>query len=334
MITQIKPGTIAELSPSEILLDPKRFQYKLVSNRKGGTGSLANVAVWNPDLAGMIQVWQDPADGNTYAVNGHNRVERAQQLEVESITSRYIAATTAADARAIGALINIAESKGTLIDAAQFFRDTGYTRADLIAQGIPMSEKLATSGLAIAQLAPHLFERVRVGDLSVEYAAIIGASLSNPASQSAIATLLETESKNGRILAEPVVRELVKLVDSSPTVSEAQATLFGETSEERNLAIIKASVLADLRSRINSQKRIFNTVSRPKTVKILTEAGNVIKLESNRLFVKQANAMLARLDQVKYINPFSDSLNAAVLEIVQGGDKETAISKLMQQLES
>ena len=80
-------GTLAELTPDQIKADPKRFQYKIIgeSTKTGEVGSLSGVQRYDPNLAGIIQVWQDPADGQTYVVNGHNRLALANRLGAEKV---------------------------------------------------------------------------------------------------------------------------------------------------------------------------------------------------------------------------------------------------------
>lgn len=112
-------GTVQVVAPGQIEVDPKRFQYKIVSNAAGEVGSLRDVRKWDDNLAGVISVWQDPGDGKTYVVNGHNRLGLAKRQGVEGVTVRYLKAANAKEARAIGALQNIAEGQGTEVDAAK-----------------------------------------------------------------------------------------------------------------------------------------------------------------------------------------------------------------------
>ncbi|WP_146141216.1 hypothetical protein [Stenomitos frigidus] len=97
-------GQLAQVSTSSIKLDPERFQYKVVHGKAGETGSLTGVKKWDPDIAGIVQVWHDPQDGQDYAVNGHNRAALANRLQVPTLDVRYIHAKDATEARSIGAL--------------------------------------------------------------------------------------------------------------------------------------------------------------------------------------------------------------------------------------
>ena len=73
-----------------------------------GVTNLLKGRKWNEDLAGVISAWRDPADGQAYVVNGHHRYQLASENARPDVTVRMIDAPTAAAARAIGALQNIA----------------------------------------------------------------------------------------------------------------------------------------------------------------------------------------------------------------------------------
>ena len=97
---------------SELQVDPKRFQYK-TNVGEGGVSNLLKGKKYNPDLAGIIQVWKDPANGKTYVVNGHHRFDLAKETGQSDILARHINAENEGQARAIGALTNIAEGRGS-----------------------------------------------------------------------------------------------------------------------------------------------------------------------------------------------------------------------------
>ena len=119
----ILPSGIAEADPNKIKVDPKRFQYKIIGEqtKSGEVGSLSGVKKWDANLGGILQVWRDPRNGDVNVVNGHNRLALAKKLNAPSVTVKLIDAKTPQEARAIGALTNIAEGRGNALDAAKFF---------------------------------------------------------------------------------------------------------------------------------------------------------------------------------------------------------------------
>ena len=141
------------LPVDQIEVAPDRFQFKQGTDAEGQQkgNSLSGVGVWNEGMEGNIQVWEDPADGKTYVVNGHNRLAKAKSLGVPSMKVEYLNAGSAEEARALGALNNIAQGGGTLFDAAKFMRDSGIKDPqELESLGVPMKSGLAADGLALA----------------------------------------------------------------------------------------------------------------------------------------------------------------------------------------
>ena len=131
---ELAPGAVGSVPTGDLHLAPKRFQYKLDVDASGVTNLLKGQK-WNPDLAGVVSVWRDPADGKLYVVNGHHRAQLAKENRVPRLNVLHIPAATAEEARATAALQNIAEGRGTVIDAAKFFRDSGISLGDLEGEG-------------------------------------------------------------------------------------------------------------------------------------------------------------------------------------------------------
>ena len=98
---------------------------------------------------------------------------------------RCIDAKDAQQARLIGAMTNIAEDQGTSIDAAKVFRDSGLTPEQLEQQGLSFKGKIASEGLALANLSPAIFDDVVQGDLAPARGAVLGG-LENHADQQAV----------------------------------------------------------------------------------------------------------------------------------------------------
>ena len=120
-----KPGEIGRMRVGDLKLAPEKFQYKLATDAKGTSTLLKDTKVFNPELGGVLSVWRDPADGYTYVVNGHHRAELAARTGYKTpLDVRHIKAANVQEARAVGARQNIAEGRGTPVDAAKFFRDT------------------------------------------------------------------------------------------------------------------------------------------------------------------------------------------------------------------
>lgn len=320
----VLPSGIAEVDVAKIGVDPKRFQYKLIGqhNVSGSVGSLSGVKKWDADLAGIIQIWHDPADGKTYVINGHNRTERARSLGVEKITAKFIRANTAEEARAIGALTNIAEGRGNALDAAKFFRDSGISRQDLEAKGIPMRERIATDGLAMSNLSESLFDRVVQGSIPEQRAIVIGQSIKDHKQQQELVDLIEKEEKKGKKITNDTIKELTDLIITAPTVANDQGGLFGLLGfepESRSLAIEKAQVQANIKRQLSREKKLFGIVGKSKAAQDLEKAGNKIDVEKSSEISDIASKALIAFDQEKGLSGrVSDLINSAAKRVADG----------------
>lgn len=115
------------MATEEIAVDPERFQFKQGTDGQGQqTGaSLSEEEFWNPRAEDVIEVWDDPADGKTYVVNGHNRLALAKRLGIPSLPVQRINASSPQAARAYGAISNISDGRGMPEDAARFAQEAG-----------------------------------------------------------------------------------------------------------------------------------------------------------------------------------------------------------------
>lgn len=331
---------VADVPVNELHLDPQRFQYKLVHGKSGASGSLTGVKKFDPELAGIVQVWQDPKDGKTYVINGHNRVNLAKDAGVGDVTVRFIKANSAEEARATGALTNIAEGRGNALDAAKFFRDTGLTQQDLEAKGIPLREKIATDGLALASLNDGLFQRVALGEMPVERAVTIGSKIKDPQLQSDLVNLIEQHEKKGKKVTNDVINELADDVASAPTKEEGGGLLglLGFEPSQRSLAIEKADVQADIKRRLSREKKLFGVVSKSTAAKQLEAAGNKIDVEGSKQTSQSADLALRVFDQEKtYTGAISSALNQAAQRIADGENpkkvKDEIYSQVLKQIQ-
>jgi hypothetical protein len=324
-----EPGTVRNMKAGEIAFDPGRFQYKLnATEGTGEVGSLSGVRRWDPNLSGVMSVWKDPADGKTYVVNGHNRLSLARRLGAEEVTVRFLDAKNATEARAIGALQNIAEGAGTPMDAAKFFRDSGIkTQADVEAKGLPLGSGQADKGLKLSKLPSEVFNAVVRGDLSVNRGAIIGGSGLDEAKQREV--FKEIKARRG--IADQTLLELVEHAAASVQRTQTTMNLFGESEEAKDNLITRARLSAAVKAKIAREKRLFSTVSKAKAASSLAEkGGNVINQQQSAKVASEAREALDVFQRLKSSSgPISAALNRAA-DRVEAGESET---KVRQELE-
>lgn len=313
------PSQDARLVPgfpvSQLHLDPERFQYKIGTGQGGNSGSLTDARAFNPDFAGVVHAWRDPADGRAYVVNGHNRVGLAQRTGTPGVDVRFLDAATAGEARTKGALINIAEGQGTAIDAAKLFRDTGHTQEDIANLGVNLTGQKASQGLALAKLNPGLFSSVMKGEMPVERAAIIGGKLPDHGDQQ---TLLKQMGE--RSLTNGQLGEMADAIAQGPRHTSQTSSLFGADEVSASLAPERAEAADYINSQLAREGGAFGNAS--KNADRLARGNNVIDAaESARLATLSAQGREI-FGQVKNApGEVSDLLNAAAKRLARA--KET-----------
>lgn len=323
-------GTLTNTALDELNFDPNRFQYKLVHGETGASGSLTGVRKWDENLAGVVQVWIDPADGKTYVINGHNRASLARGLGVEEIAVRYIDVPDAAAARATGALTNIAEGRGNALDAAKFMRDSGLSAQDMRDKGVPMKERIASDGIALSQLDDVLFRKVIDGEIPQERAVVIGASGLKPEQQRALSDLVDKEKRS---VTNDVLRELVDTVKSSESEDTFQMDLFGGSSETKTNALDKARLQAAIKRRLSREQRLFGTVGKSKAAADLAKAGNQIDVDQSRRMSQEAEVTLRIFDTMKNVSgPVSQRLNEAASRLGKGENSKKVEQEIYESI--
>jgi hypothetical protein len=317
------PPTVAEVPTASLHRDPARFQYKQDVDERGVTRELKSVRAYDPNLAGVLLAWRDPVDGRDYVVNGHHRHELAQraaaagQPQAERMLVRYLDAPNAESARTVGALANIAEGRGTAVDAAKLFREQGATPELLAEKGISITGAIARDGLALARLDPHIFHLVATGEMPVARGAAIGAAGLSPTEQHGLMQLLQ---RRGERITNAEISELARFVKGAGTESVSQETLFGDEHVDHSLALEKAQLSAWVRTRLAGERRLFGFVARgDRAAQIEGQgAGRIDTARSGDLAsaAAQAEEIYTRLSSRS--GPVSEALNDAARRLKQG----------------
>jgi GGDEF domain-containing protein/2'-5' RNA ligase len=324
---EVAPAAIGPMDVSDLHLAPGRFQYKL-NTGEGGATDLLRGQRWNPKLAGVISVWRDPADGKVYVVNGHHRVQLAREQGVGRMNVQMLDEPDAAHARATGALQNIAAGRGTELDAAKFFRDTGWTAKDLAERGVSLRERTAADGMALSRLAEPIFDRVVSGQMRMGRALAVARAAETPEAQEALLGLIRRQEMKGKRVADDTVEELGRMVRGAGEHAETQQTLFGEQEMRRNLALEKAEVSAYIRDQIGREKRLFGAVATRGRAETLGAAGNVIEPERNAEVARSAAQAQEFYDRLSTrTGAVDDALNQAAKELAEGKDNPNAVKQ-------
>ena len=272
------------------------------------TNQFKETKVWNPELAGVVQVWKDPANNQTYVVNGHHRFELAQRLGVKNLNVQYIKAATDKEARQKGALTNIAEGRGTSTDAAKFMRDSPNVKdwhEEFRKSGISLSERTASEGLALKDLHPEIFRKV-VDELTpVSRAAAIGRAELHQEDQLKLFRKAEsggwTAGKTGEFATE---------MKNSARVKTGGGGLFGD-DEETSVFEHRAGIADRFKSRLASDKNLFNKVARTRNAGRIEQVGaNKIDVSASAARATDAeNALMTFESERKFTGRVNTELN-------------------------
>jgi len=323
-----KPGDVVQIGVRNVAFDPDRFQYKLNATGAHGVSSeLHGVKNWNPESAGVISVWRDPENSKTFVVNGHHRLDLANRLGVEKVTARYIDAPDAATARMKGAVTNIAEGRGTPVDAAKFFREAGIDKSKIAEHGIPMTESTAKHGMAMAGLEPGLFKKVVNQEIPMERASIIGGSGLSHAQQIEVHSMAVKGRANNETL-----KSLIDNAKAAPTLKTTSRSLFGETEEEKSLMLHRARADADVSKSLSSDKKLFALVSKSKNSEALAERGRShIDVEATGQVSQEAAGVMGVYHTLKNRSgPVASELNRAA-ERLHAGDNPGQVMREARQ---
>jgi len=314
-------GYIGRIGVKDIETDPTRFQFKggLTDSKTGTTEGLKDVRHWNEELAGVVSVWKDPANGKTFVVNGHHRLALAQRLGVDTLPVRYLHAADAPEARAKGALQNIAEGRGTALDAAKFFRDTRIDRAAMENTGLSMREKQIDTALGAARVTGPVWHEVYNERIDIEHAAMIGNADLPPSSQVAILKDLQGRSEKGKAISQAYVREAIDDERHAPSKTETSAGLFGDVQEERKLSAQAREFRATVMERIGKDKRIFSSAAR--NAERLQAGGNVIDSASSEAIAKESGSNAEAFQAWKRHPQVKRIIDEAVVKMAETNDR-------------
>lgn len=322
------PHGIHDFPVAELNLDPKRFQYKIIHGSTGSTGSLGGVQVWNSVLAGIVMVWQDKKNRKVYVVNGHNRITLAKSLEVEFVTVRFLDCDSAKEARQIGAIANIAEGRGTALDAAKVFKDSNWNIHHLKNAGIPIKESVAVNGLALSKLNNFLFDKCVQGELPQDWGVAIGNKLTDHQQQLDLWQLLQNEGKRRKISAETIT-ELAEIILVSESQDCEQSTLFGTETFSNSLALERAELQSYIKQRLSREGKLFSTVATSRNSQELARGNNQIDSATSKAIATRSKNALLIFDELKNLSgSLSTAINDAVRAIISGGN----IAKIKESL--
>ncbi len=291
------PGTMVTTTRAgDLGVDPERFQYKLRTSGNGTRGELSGVEKWDDGLAGILTAWRDK-HGKLWVVNGHHRLEKAKELLGGDAPLRVqvldegerpgpgsipgMQNITAQMARSYGGLINIAEGRGTELDAAKLLRDEGFDLDELKRRGLSLKSQLVDRARGIANLDAPLFHAAQIGMIEPDAAAAIGRDLAgNAPAQHAIFGWLKKHPHAPSLQ----IANMARLAAEAPTTA-GEATLFGPGWEKSQFPE-QAEVIANIQRRLGSERALFGKAAKG--------AGTIEGAEAGKIDADRAAAIAAQ----------------------------------------
>jgi hypothetical protein len=326
---------VATIPTGDAAVAPKIFQYKAEGQTATGrSGSLAEENVYDPRYAGVISVWQDKLGeigpvNQVYIADGHNRYELAVRSGFPMINVQYIEAPTAAEARIVAALQNIKDDRGTAVDAAKIFRDTGMSIEDLRLQNVNLNGKLASEGVALSRIPQWLFDKTATGDLPTAKAVALGSA---EGVDDAIISDVAKQAIAGKWSAEKIVQAMQEAKFASTSTAPVEGTLPGfeemfKTTNVVNLIDIRTAAYKQL----SVEMRALAAASQSKNTSYLEAAGNAINVEGSQAARKMAAEAVAVFNRVTaYEGPVRDILNELAAQLPEGANRSKAAANLVQ----
>ena len=311
---------VREEEVANIDTDSVRFQFKAAGIGKTGvTGSLANETVFNKQWGGWISVWRDPKINQLFVVNGHNRLDLARRAGTKNILIWEIDAATAEEARAIGAMENIAQGQGTPWDAAKIMRDMGINAEEMVRRNIDVTKGVAERGVALSRLPQDVFEQGVTGKLTLDKAVALG---SEKLDDVVVRDVAAAATKNGwgpeKILQ--AMQEAKFAQTSGPSgggVLPGFESMF-ETSNFGTMLDVRTEAFKALREEMVA----LTSVAREGRKGILESAGNVVNVAGSQAAKGQAQVAVDVFNRVTgYTGPVRDLLNEMAGQV---GGKRTA----------
>lgn len=260
-------GPVRMVDPAELVVDPRRFQFRVSTiNLSGTDGRLRDACRWNPALAGVLLVWP-LGDGRLALVDGHHRHRLAIANQVAAVAVLLVEAASAVEARTIGAVSNLANGTASPADVAKLLRDQGMSAADVERFGISRRSKVLADAAALVGLDGRLFAKVATGELSTAMGMALAA-----AGPPAVQRDLAREAQRRRWSADQV-SEAAKLAALATITTSAPAGCIPGLAElleaeNSNLSEVLA-VRAAIRRQLGSELAALATVARKRSATAL-----------------------------------------------------------------
>jgi hypothetical protein len=288
---------VVKVRGTQIAARPELMQFKGIDDLATGVNKRDKLeGKWDKQMAGVLLVWEpndpsayDMAEGERYIVaNGHHRLAFGQSLGVPEYSVWIMKESdghTAKDAMVRGALLNIADGKGTAQDQAKFLRNSKETfgKTEAIVQGNAVGSRGRNARDIAFNASDALFTAFINEQISETHAAqIANAAPENEGAQRAgLRAALKGEAP---AFAANVTRASQVM---GVSVKEDQMDLFGEDDSAMQnidrMAADASAIQAELGRLVSSVSGAVNNPGRAKQLGIDVNDPESIKRTLDKL---------------------------------------------------
>ena len=324
---------VRETAVADIGTEPTLLQFKAAGQGKGKagvSGSLKDAKSYDPLFGKIVSVWRDPETGRLLVVNGHNRLDLARRSGVKSILTWEIDAPNARQARAIGAMENIAEGQGTAWDAAKIMRDMGIDGEEMARRNIDVTKGVAQKGVALSRLPQEIFDQGVTGKLSLEKAVALGSVKLDDV----VVRDVAAAAAKGNWSADKILQAMQEAKFAQTAEATGGGVLPGfesmfRTSNFEQLLDIRTEAFKALREEMVA----LTSVAREGRRGILEAAGNVVDVAGSQAARGQAAIAVEIFDRVTgYTGPVRDLLNEMAGQVSAKRSAKAIVAENLERL--
>lgn len=311
---------------SDIEVRPDIFQFKAQDEESGVNLQEKLQGKYDKNLAGTIGVWKDTQGelgekGKVYVVDGHHRMEFAKRNGEVDMNVFYIDAPTAKDARVIGAKANIAQGRGTSVDAAKVYKEATPEQLE----GFKPTSRVAKEGAELAKLEDSIFNLVVQGKLEIPTA--IAISKVPKEKQESFYKAIKRIQDSGAITMTPKGLMVMadKIVNGNVAVNKVQEMdLFGTTETEELLLAEQSQLESDIKDELAKDAKILGSANKNKEV--LEKANNVLDLEANAKLAQSSKLASGLFDTYKNRSSVADIIKQATTDLQSAKGRKERIA--------
>jgi hypothetical protein len=254
------------------------------------------------------------------------------------VNARYIDASNAKEARARGALANIAEGRGSAIDAAKYLRDSGQTLEHLRDAGISLSGRLAADAVTLVDLGEKSFQKVAEGRLDESTALAVAKHLKDPALQDMLFKKLAAREDDGKDWSTREIETAAKKMANAGKVTQTGFDLFGAFEDEKSTFDQEVELESFANRMLQQEANDYRAVANKRRADRVSDAGNVLAIDENAKRAETAEQASDDFNRKVHlrgpVNAVIQKHASALLDAKSKKEKEAVKSAMLEELKS